>query len=206
MSKTLEACLRENTAQEVERRLRIATLTQQEEHLQSALQRIREQHQTALAEQAQAPSAEDLYWSQMEASAKQLQERSEALAGWKSTAAQDQQLIAVYEANRNHPDISSSLKGAYEAAQQRRAVIGEPVVAEIALKMHPFGDGESYLLTLPVPTDAEEGLLGEIRSSVMDTLEKNGTRVKKNRKHNLQSYILLSPNPRCHPEKLKELL
>ncbi|MBI1968795.1 hypothetical protein HYS49_02695 [Candidatus Woesearchaeota archaeon] len=206
MPKTLEARLRENTAQEAERRQRIATFTQQEEHLQQALQRIKEQHQAAVAEQKQALSAEDLYWSQMEANAQQLQERSEAMAGWKSTAARDEQLIGVYETNKDHPEIASSLKPAYDAALERKKAIEDLLPVEIALRMIVYMGEEAYLLSLPVPVGKKEGLAEGVRAHVEDVLEQNKVNRKTYRGHELQSYILLSINPKCHPEKLEELL
>jgi len=206
MSKTLEACLQENAARETKRRQRIATLAQQEEHLRQAFQRIKEQRQTALIEQAQAPSAEELYWQHVAENAQQLQERSTAMAGWRSTAAEDERLIALYEANKDIPVISSSLKEAYEAAVQRKGVLKEPVLAEIALRMIPYGGGEAYLLSLPVPIGKTEGLAEEMRAHVEEVLEQNKVRRNNYIGHELQSYTLLSINPKCHPEKLEGLL
>lgn len=206
MPETLEARLRKDIAHREELHRRIDTLSKEEAHLRQALERLGEKRQAAEEQQRQLPAEEDLYWRHLKENAAQLQERSKAVAGWKSTAAEDEQLIRLYDENQNLAIVASSLKAAYEAAVQRKKAIEEPVVAEIALRMVPYGDGESYLLTLPVPLDAEEGLAGALRSYVLDVFEQNTITQKNFRKQGLQSYILLSVNPKCHPKKLEELL
>lgn len=204
--KTLDALLTENARQRTALTNRVSTLARRRQELLEEVRRLEEEAQRSGEEQRQLPAEEDLYWQHQKENAERLQERSQAVAGWKSTAAKDQRLIDLYTANSdlfaNHPSVQQD----YNAAVQRKKAIKEPVVAEIALRMVPYGDGESYVLTLPVPLDAEEGLAGAIRNHVVDVLEQNDVKVKNRRSNGLQSYTLLSINPRCHPEKLEELL